>query len=69
MNYTEEVKQEIYKLVKSESKDKKLSFLTAITCSLAQIKAFEKGDAFLTYEIKEEQTVRKPGRPPKAKEE
>ena len=54
MNYTEEVKQEIYKVVKSESKVKKLSFLTAITCSLAQIKAFEKGDAFLTYEIKEE---------------
>ena len=54
MNYTEEVKQEKYKAVKSESKVKKLSFLTAITCSLAQIKAFEKGDAFLTYEIKEE---------------
>jgi len=54
LNYTEDVKKEIYKVIKTKSIDQQKSYLMAITKSLAQIKAFEKGDSFLTYEIKDE---------------
>ena len=53
MNYTDEVKREIYAQVLSESHDKKLSYLTGVTKSLAQINAFKKDDEILTYEIKD----------------
>ncbi len=55
MNYTQDVKREIYNKIEKESYEKKLSFLTAITKNLGQIKAFSKDDDFLTYEIKEEE--------------
>ena len=54
MNYTDAVKKEIYDEVRKESKDKKLSYLTGVTKSLAQINAFKKDDKILTYEIKDE---------------
>ena len=53
MNYTDDVKREIYAQVLSESYDKKLSYLTGVTKSLAQINAFKKDDEILTYEIKD----------------
>lgn len=53
MNYTQDVKREIYNLILNESESKKLSFLTAVTKTLGQIKAFSKENDFLTYEIKD----------------
>ena len=54
MNYTEEVKQELYKLIENETRAKKFSFLVGVTKSLAQIYAFAKDASVLTYGIKDE---------------